>query len=183
MILSEIRVLKKSDLRYSEAIDLFVKKHGLDWDGGAHAEVYIPPGKNYIWRSWTRDPGYESFLKYVQANSSNPHLPKLLSRVREEPLEFKGIPKGVTLKFVKIEKLSALNHGDPLERLLVHGFDELTVFTKKDFPPEYKRFYDTCEDLIERGADDIDNRNVMMRGDVPVITDPCNKPLKAGGAV
>ena len=168
-------------------IDHFVAKYGLDTDGGGHADVFMPKGKSYVWRAWTKDPGYESFLRYVEAHKGNPHLPKVLSRVREEPIKVKGTPKGVTLKFVKLERLKPLKDEmlkDVLDEIRndISAHDRVVTFNKRqahwrELLKKYPLLFKTMAELYQYGADDIDSTNVMMRDDVPVIIDPAHKAL------
>lgn len=176
--LLEVTIMRPSEESYFDVIDAFVSKHKLEVDGGGHADIYMPLGKPYVWRAWTKDLGYESFLKYIERNSSNPHLPKVLSRVREEPIKHKGVPHNVTLKFVKLERLTPLRDGE-LHSLLraIQGSNQEFIEQRvpavwRNVISRHKSFFATVRDLIERGADDIGHGNVMMRGEVPVIIDP-----------
>ena len=197
MLLSEILNLK-SDVKFTDAVEAFVNKHGIKAFKGSNATVIDRDG--YVWRTWFNDPGFERFLKYIESNKSNPHLPKILSRVREEPVQFKGMPKGMKIKYVKVEKLSDLEPGDLSDaigaalilanrNIKSTSVDELAdLIAKKNIVPsdsdatsfeiagtvrKYKKFFEVINDLHnDHRANDIISSNVMMRGDVPVITDP-----------
>jgi hypothetical protein len=189
---------EKHDLKFSEALAKFIEQHGVKAFEGGQATV-ISRGE-HVWRSWFNDPGYERFLKYVEANKGNKFLPKVLSKVREEPTQFKGMPKGMTIKYVKLEKLEQAQIGiftDAVDTLyfahikpstLPDTVEELaemalTLKVQQDSEAESeeikaeilknKDFFKVVLDLMKHhNANDLQSDNVMMRGSIPVINDP-----------
>jgi hypothetical protein len=63
-------------LGYSRSIGL---KHELVGHG-YYAGVFAKPDDPYVIKIYDFDPGYEQYLKYVIANQTNPHVPKLRGR-------------------------------------------------------------------------------------------------------
>lgn len=182
MKLTELSAFRGGDPneKFSDVVKAFVEKHGTKKFEGNNA-VVIDRG-TFVWRAWLKDPGYERFLKYVQANPSN-HLPKLLSRVRTENIKFKGMPNGMTIKFVKLEKLESISTN---QEQLVDEIGEIADLGASD------DFYHAVHDLEERlgpgndgfvllvislvqhhDANDIGSKdNIMRRGTVLVVSDP-----------
>lgn len=185
---------EKVDVTFRQALDQFAEKHGGEVFFGGQAAV-IDRGK-YAWRIWYKDPGYEAFLDYLKAHKS-PHLPKVYGEVRTANTNFKGPKSGQPLKYLRIEKLAEMEPNLLSDALNVIGLSfrtewpatveelaELTLSMKMprdaDAEPEdiqkvilsNKKFFEVVLDLLHAGADDINSGNVMMRGNVPVITDP-----------
>lgn len=199
MLLTEIKNFpEKHDATFTDALNQFIEKHGVKKFEGGQATV-IDRG-SHVWRVWFDDPGYERFLEYVEAHKGNKFLPKILSKVREEPTQFKRMPKGKTIKYVKIEKLSEAgpsNLTDAVDTLYSAGLPpakfpdtveelaELSMTLKlpndsdaehediKDEILKNKDFFKVVLDLMKNhDANDLTSGNVMLRGSTPVITDP-----------
>jgi len=195
MILSEISNFKfTQDITFRDAIEEFVNKFGDDKFEGNNAVVITR--KHYIWRAWFKDAGYEKFLKLASGYKSK-HLPKILSQVRQEPTNFLRMPSGMVINYVKVEKLEALQPSmfsdavdavgmamadgaklDSIDDLLSAklkipsssdtSLDEVVHEIKK-----HKDFFELAIELNNKaGLNDLSSDNVMMRGSIPVITDP-----------
>lgn len=197
MLLTELKNFpEKHDSTFSDALQQFIEKHGIKKFEGGQA-VVIDRG-SHVWRAWFDDPGYERFLKYIEANYGNKFLPKILSKVREEPIQFKRMPKGKTIKYVKIEKLTQniqsglsaaveylyMNFLKPAD-LPDSGKELANITTKLKIPRDVnpddlktailknQDFFTVVLDLIKHhDANDINSENVMFRGSTPVIIDP-----------
>jgi hypothetical protein len=199
MLLTEIKNFpEKHDATFTDALNQFIEKHGVKKFEGGQATV-IDRG-SHVWRVWFDDPGYERFLVYVEAHKGNKFLPKILSKVREEPTQFKRMPKGKTIKYVKIEKLT-----DPGLSILTDALDtlyfasippaklpdtvedlaEMSMTLKmqphsdaeheeiRDEILKHKDFFKVVLDLMKNhDANDLTSGNIMLRGSTPVITDP-----------
>lgn len=199
MLLTELKNFpEKHDATFTAALEEFIKKHGVKMFEGGQATV-IDRG-THVWRAWFDDPGYERFLKYVEAHKGNKYLPKILSKVREEPTQFKSMPKGKTIKYVKIEKLTEPSidiFTDALDTLyfanipsskLPDTVEDLAEFSMtlkvqqssddeheeiRDEILKQKDFFKVVLDLMKHhDANDLTSGNVMFRGSTPVITDP-----------
>ncbi len=196
MLLVEISNFKSEhNSTFSAAVAEFAKKFGLDRFFGTNAIVLTRGG--HVWRAWWKDAGYETFLQLIPELNS-PHLPKILSRVRTEPAKFKGLPRGMTLKYVKIEKLEPMepsNLSDAIDsvgaalyssRQKIASIDELLKVSLKipsdsdaeidDIKDEIKNHREFFELVLllskSHAINDLSSDNVMMRGSTPVITDP-----------
>lgn len=72
---------------------------------GEFAYVYIPEGKDYVYKAWTHDPGFDAYLDIIQ-NNKNKHFPKIL-KFKELPIHLArdtGL-KNTKVKILKLEKL------------------------------------------------------------------------------
>lgn len=195
MLLTEISNFKsKHDVTFHQALEQFAAKFGLGKFSGNNAVVLTRDG--HVWRAWFKDAGYEKFLAIVSTMPS-PHLPKILSRIREEPVQFARTPKDMTIKYVKVEKLEALepsNFSDAVDAVgtaLYKGavFDSIKDMLSADLKipshsdaelddildeiKKHESFFKLIIKLSKRhNLNDLNSENVMMRGNVPVITDP-----------
>lgn len=106
MFLNELKGIKSGDVdsSYPDFIAALAAKHGIDIGEGMQAKVLIIPDKQYVYRLWLDDPGYEQFLEFCSKHKSE-HLPKIFSKPRTLDLTFKKLPRGMKLKVVKLEKL------------------------------------------------------------------------------
>jgi hypothetical protein len=108
MKLNELHGYKQYQTKtLAEIINTFIKKYGIKISNGAFAFVVIPKDKNYVYKIWTKDDGYEAFLKYLETAKSD-HLPKV-GKIRLLPFFFKR-DEAISgdLKIVRIEKLDHL---------------------------------------------------------------------------
>lgn len=197
MFLSEIKVFKKaSDKTFKQALNDFVEKHGLKQFQGSNAIVIAD--EKHVWRSWFEDAGFETFLKLIDGKRSV-HLPKFLSSVREEPVSFSKMPKGKVIKFIKIENLDELKPSllsDAIDTIgsMLHANEkaasvddvlklDLSKFIPRDSDAtqeevkeeieKFSAFFNLILDLNSKQRfNDLNSSNVMMRGTVPVLTDP-----------
>ena len=116
MKLNELHGYKQYQTKtLAEIISTFIKKYGIKISNGAFAFVVIPKDKNYVYKIWTKDDGYEAFLKYLETSKSE-HLPKV-GRIRTLPFFFKR-DEAISgdLKIVRIEKLDHLS-GDSKKQM------------------------------------------------------------------
>ena len=200
MLLSELKAFDaKYPITYREALNAFAERRGLTVSEGSNARVLWAQGKGYAWRLWFDDDGFERFIEFVKAHSGSPHLPKLLSKVREEPVQFKGMPAGMTIKFIRLEKLDELDvgslsdaidaiHGIPidkapdsiekLEKMIRDGKLKLPSHSDLDHDEvaeeimKHPVFFKLYLELLKNNGNDMSSGNVMMRGQTPVICDP-----------
>lgn len=184
MHLTEITAFKPSTETFHSALSKFADEHGLDIKDGTNAQVFVR-NKPWVWRVWLNDPGFERFIEYVKEHPNNPHLPKVMSRVRTETASFKRMPKDMTVKYVKLEKLGELGESyldtllDELMKLKQpSSFEDLEAQAKGlgdeavAFVQEHKKFFETFVELRKAGANDLYCQNVMTRGETFVIMDP-----------
>jgi hypothetical protein len=72
---------------------------------GEFAYVYIPEGKDYVYKAWTQDDGFDAYLDIIR-NNKNKHFPKIL-KFKELPIHLArdtGL-KNTKVKILKLEKL------------------------------------------------------------------------------
>jgi hypothetical protein len=185
-----------------QVVKALVTKNKLGSADGSNAIVLYAPSKSYVYRVWVDDAGYEEWLKYAVQNQSNPHVLKVLSKVRTVQPKLAGIPDGKTVKFVKLEKLGDLTMelantittafqaagelGEAeLREMEYDGFVETMKETAEMYTDDgegdhivktmkkYDSFFKFYYELsVEKGYRDMHAENCMMRGSVPVIIDP-----------
>lgn len=204
MKLTELKGIKTGqvDETFPNFILALAEKHGINISEGMQAKVLVMPGKNYVYRIWTSDAGYEEWLRKIEHETS-PYAPKLLSKIRVLDVKFKRLPSNVKVKVLKLEKLtpiadaefdraleifSELSFAVSYEKMLKFNFDDMkrAMLEKRDDrytqPSEHtakvldkhKSFFEFCLKFTDV-ANDIMPGNVMMRGDVPVLVDPISR--------
>ena len=159
---------------YREQLERLAVGYNMRRAGGGQAEILMPEGRNYVYRAWISDTGYETWLDYAVRHQSNPFVPKILSRVRVLPYQFKRMPSDLQIKFVKLERLAPI--GTTLARIVdefAGGWTRDEIEPLLDRSPQYIEFFDWMY-LMRRelGFNDVNDDNVMMRGPTPVLIDP-----------
>jgi len=142
---------KKGDLK--DAVERLAKAHGRELFSGQQA--YVIPSKNgkYVYRVWSRDAGYEKWLKEALKMQDNPHVMKVLGKLRViENVTYGG--KQGDVKVLKLERLKPVtdsNFEDALELLTAVKFsttlDDIKKMDAKSFlelaltPENAAKFY------------------------------------------
>ena len=154
----------------------FLDDHGFKkLSSGSFGFVYEKPGYPWVFKIFTQDPAYLHFLKYALANQSNPNLPKL---------------KGKILKIndntyaVRMEKLQSTRSAEITPTLieLFQIIENIHYRTRKNkdtnwLKNNYPGIYKIINDLQDGDWPfDLHDKNMMMRGNVPVIIDPIYDP-------
>ncbi len=201
MLLTELTGLKNiHDKTLSAIIQNLIVNGKYKQHQGAYALVLEPPDKDYVYRAWTNDKGYDKFLEYVRANE-NKYLIKLIGKTVKLPLFFKhnsSMPESINVQ--RIEKLVPIK-----SRLVIETISSCNLFLQKFAKPNAK-FDDMVYDAVNSTHDHeelvqefmLDNKsffqeylkiglwaksqstlgidmhanNVMLRGNTFVITDP-----------
>lgn len=199
MRLTEIFNSEKSDQRWTDQLQALIDKHGLKKFSGNQATVITSDDSKSVYRIWSRDVGYEKWLAVAEKMQSNPHVMKIQGRMRIIPTQFKGMPKDVKLKFVKLEKLTPI-HDDDLNELIIaadhilsgwsmserneHDVDSFieTIMAElardenvpqlRALAEKHRSFLETVLEVSRNGFNDFHEENIMLRGDTLVITDP-----------
>lgn len=199
MRLNEIFNTEKSDQRWTDQLQALIDKHGLKKFNGNQATVITSEDRKSVYRIWSRDPGYEKWLAIAEKMQSNPHIMKIKGRLRIIPTQFKGMPKDVRLKFVKLEKLAPIKD-DEINELVIaadhilsgwnsterndHDVDSFieTIMAELERDGEvpslralaekHRSFLETILEVSRNGFNDFHEENIMMRGDTLVLTDP-----------
>lgn len=139
---------------------------------GVFGTVYARPEDDYVVKIFQPDKGYKRYLDYMQTNRMNPYVPK----IRGKPIK---LPNDLTM--VRIEKLKEIDmnlfteikylqnpkEGDHVYRAVRKSFEERY--------PQFLNLLDELKSMSNRGSGlalDIHPGNIMMRDNLPVITDP-----------
>lgn len=168
----EYKAVKDSDYimaLVSKLENLGYKKYHLG--NGIFGSVYARPEDDFVVKIFQPDRGYKRYLNYMQANRTNPYVPKL----RGKPIK---LPNGFTL--VRIEKLDRIDSQlyNEIWFLLYKKKDIAYPVVRKKFEEKYPQFINLLDELQQMSdndgnmAVDLHAGNIMMRGNLPVITDP-----------
>lgn len=175
MYLSEIFDTERSDKRWTDIVNDMIEKHGLKKFQGLQATVIATPDRDHVYRMWTRDPGYEQWLDIASKMQDDPHVVKILSKVRTIKTKFKGMPSDLKVKLVKLEKLNPIvkDKGKADRAFHYWTFSEDKRSIDQSFMMNNKSFFDTLNKINDSTRlNDVTAENVMMRGDTLVLVDP-----------
>lgn len=192
---------RAADLWYEVLNDL-LGKHDLEEFHGGQARVITSKDRKHVYRFWKSDFGYEKWLKVALTMQSNPHVVKILGKLRTLPVKTAALPQ-TTVKFIKLEKLAKVT--DPSIKNMIEVLDQVRfrssfAFIHKQTPAELhafalsdegfndsfttltdggrkkleseKKFVETYFILLKKGYNDLQGENIMMRGDTIVVCDP-----------
>lgn len=191
-------------MRWTDALQAMVDKHGLQKFTGNQATVITSANRKVVYRVWAKDPGYEKWIEIARSMQNNPHIVKVYGPVRTIPTKFKGMPKDVQLKFVKLEKLQPMQISRGPWRLAVDAGDVISNWNMSERNENnidsfiesiaaqadtynndgekireqaiaQKPFLETMLELSRHGYNDWREENIMLRGSVLVITDPAGQ--------
>jgi hypothetical protein len=145
------------------------KKYNLG--AGLFGTVYARPEDDFVVKIFQPDRGYQRYLNYMQSNKMNPYVPKL----RGKPIK---LPNNFTL--VRIEKLKPIDMDlyKEIYYLIYKKNDIGYPVIRKNFEQRYPQFINLLDEIKQMsdndGALSIDLHpgNIMMRDNLPVITDP-----------
>jgi len=154
--------------------DKFMRENGFELLGsGGFANVYERPGYPWVFKIFTGDTAYLSWLEYVTANQGNEHVPKL----RGKPFK---INNGTYA--IRMEKLTPLPGNftdDPLLDAVMYGGLPLTRKSESTITdlghPDLLAVLKAIMKIAYSNKNyntDLHRYNLMMRGNTPVITDP-----------
>jgi hypothetical protein len=99
-------------------IDL-IKEKKIKVDRGSFAFVVIPESKNYVFKVWTVDEGFDGFLKYIKANQDDKHLPKLIGSTRKIKTFYQKTKRDP--EFVNVQRVEKLYKLDDKQIFFVAG--------------------------------------------------------------
>ena len=139
---------------------------------GAYSIVYAIDDKRVIKVVRGTDSGYARFIDAVRRNRNNPHLPKVY---------YSGVWAGKTIYI--LERLTERpetpmpgRYGD----CKANEYFRAAITQRPSENPFIRlasRYLEQVANLLReintRGGLDLHSANVMFRGDVPVVTDPC----------
>lgn len=170
-------------------IDDFMRQSGFDQIGsGSRATVWGRDNLNYVIKIFDDDDfGYIAFLRYALQHPDIPYLPKIIGK----PKQLTKL--GPRFWFVRMEKLTPSSDdvyyliSDTIRSVRTHtGFKDTYAeryaemqrsneLTQQQYPGLIQIITDLdaiCEKSNGRFGFDMVSENVMMRGSVPVLTDP-----------
>ena len=101
---------KYEDKDFYEVIKDIAGKNGHAWDSGALGVVFMPKDKNFVYKCWIQDGGYEKYLDIVEKHQDNVFFPKLLSKKKKLETFFKRPADfEYDISIIKMEKLNPLS--------------------------------------------------------------------------
>jgi len=143
---------------------------------GSFSSVYLKDGYPWMFKLWSHDPAYLWWITWAAKHQDNPNVPRV-----------KGLPVKIAKDtyVVRLEKLRGLirregNLSKGYDKLayLVDRIESVDDLSKEDLQwirSEYPGVYDILRVIQRAGSDfvvDLHGDNIMLRGQVPVITDP-----------
>ena len=76
MKLFELTGIKKyAEQHLATILNAFIEKKQIKVRSGGFAFVIIPENKDYVFKCWIHDAGFDEYLKFVKSHSGNKHLP------------------------------------------------------------------------------------------------------------
>ena len=173
---SKMKTASERDMAMEKLTD-YLETQGFKHIGqGSFSEIYLKPGYPWMFKLWSHDPAYLWWITWAAKHQDNPNVPRV-----------KGLPVKIAPEtyVVRLEKLRGLV---PREGNLSKGYDRLAYLvdriesvddlSKEDLQwirSEYPGVYDILRVIQRAGSSfvvDLHGDNIMLRGQVPVITDP-----------
>jgi hypothetical protein len=169
--------------RYDSAFNNFyeyIKQHGFTRVGtGSNADVYEKDGYLWLFKVFSGDPAYLSYYKYCKVNQHNPHVPRVKGGLRKlsgntycvQIEKLRPFPS-TGMKFIQTLQTAATGLVDtnPIDDEMKDEYRRSINQIGSKFP----KLIELLEDLtaFRNYTFDLDESNIMMRGVMPVITDP-----------
>lgn len=145
-------------------------------DAGTVIKIIVPEHS----QPGVSDNTFLKWYEFCQKNKGNPHLPNFVEIQGQHHSSFNL--DGIQLRQIAMEKLKPMAAGSKVEEavweLLVYERQGRPISPKTQQMPWAKDFYNTVKAVEAAGEaaglqDDIaSDDNVMIRGNIPVITDP-----------
>lgn len=190
MILKELVGYKGAKELTVAELTMLLSKHGYVVNRGSFSIVLAPPGKNFVYRCWTEDSGFEAYYKLLKSSDLKQYayVPKFLGEKRSLKLNLKNEDREVNVQ--RVEKLSddypaermsfarlminAINSKAPRLKLEDMIVDTLGSDSLKKYPLITDFIYDFSRLVDQNLSNDIGGSNVLWSTErnCPVITDP-----------
>lgn len=138
-----------------------LKKNGkYETAHGSFAVVLIPPGKNYVFRAWTKDAGYEKFLAYIEQNPSK-HFPKIIGKVHDVKIFFQQpkVQAQDVVHVVRVEKLKPL----PISSIAYEAIQVVFNYLKGKNATAGKTVGDILEYIGEYDDDELEKAGEFIK--------------------
>ena len=152
--------------------------HGFKFLGiGNYGSVYQHPTYPWVFKIFKDDPAFLYYVNYIKHNQHNQNVPKIKGNI---------IKINDNTFVVRLEKLQPMdvtffidNMAEPISTMSVlkrrtieeldDDYQELLAKFKKQYPGIFQIIHDMVKSNYRL---DMGVRNMMMRGNVPVVTDP-----------
>ena len=173
---SKMKTASERDTAMEKLTD-YLETQGFKHIGyGSFSSVYLKDGYPWMFKLWSHDPAYLWWITWAAKHQDNPNVPRV-----------KGLPVKIAKDtyVVRLEKLRGLirregNLSKGYDKLayLVDRIESVDDLSKEDLQwirSEYPGVYDILRVIQKAGSDfvvDLHGDNIMLRGQVPVITDP-----------
>jgi hypothetical protein len=173
---SKMKTASERDTAMEKFTD-YMETQGFKHIGhGSFSSVYLKDGYPWMFKLWSHDPAYLWWITWAAKHQDNPNVPRV-----------KGLPVKIAKDtyVVRLEKLRGLirregNLSKGYDKLayLVDRIESVDDLSKEDLQwirSEYPGVYDILRVIQRAGSDfvvDLHGDNIMLRGQVPVITDP-----------
>lgn len=128
---------------------------------GCYSDVYALDDTRVLKIVKKKDSGYARFVEICKKNRNNPHLPRIL---------YSGMWAGkqiYVLERLRNDQYSKAN--DNFRSALSLGNNPYITYGNKDIAELARLLKDN------NLTNDLHSGNVMFRGDVPIVTDPCSE--------
>ncbi len=161
-------------------------------DSGCYASTY--KGKNAVLKVFTDDPAYEAYINFIKS------IPTEYKKFTPKVTSVREFPQNKDIKFIKLEFLEELNNENSeivfyTNYFLNDLYKETNKFEDIDTLEKIKNYYKNNTNTFEQYSDyidfylleflyflksktssniiwDINDSNIMMRGNQLVVTDP-----------
>lgn len=158
------------------------KKHILG--SGLYGVVFEKPGTNFVYKLFdVNDDGYKAYLNFARGNQNNIHVPRVSKPIRLKIGD-------IDAYLVKLERLSETDlsnsvHEEQYKKIIAILNSLRQIKTPNPMHSSAMKYLQKLdktdpdlvsilEEIDEMSPSEMDMHpgNVMMRGNVPVITDP-----------
>ena len=163
----------KTRLRILEEFERKLIEHGFKSHGmGAYGIVFSQADYPWVFKIFSNDPGYLSFLRYAKRKQDNPYIPKIKGHWREI------VPGTFVVRLEKLTPIKRKDYADFIERVVFLTSHADIVQNRKEMQEVERMFpgiVHTLDDIIQlpgRHEFDLHSGNFMLRGGQLVIADP-----------
>ena len=160
----------KREKKLSMFTDELKKHRFIHLGSGSFGAVFEKPGYPWLFKIFNTDPAYLFFLKWAIAHQDNPHVPKIKGKI---------IKINRDTYAVRLEKLRPCDMEDEilneLDNIIYRylKYNKLSSDDKNWIESNCPKILEIIDAMRKSGYQlDLKSDNIMMRGDVPVVTDP-----------
>jgi hypothetical protein len=160
----------------------FLDEHGFKKLGrGSFGLVFEKSDYPWVFKIFTTDSAYLSYVKWAIANQSNPNVPKFKGKL----IKVNNDTYAIRMEKLTEFKYSSYQIGHPMRRLhdLITAYAGVYNVGKDDLKWLKNTYPGICAIVSQykKNPDfkfDMHAGNIMMRGNIPVIVDPIYDPTK-----